>query len=609
MKLKIKSHQVGGVVYSPFGPSQQTQTTSSSSSDTKSEKISGTMKEEVIKILKENGIPSDVDAFLNKANSFLNDSTSLSSKSLFGGTDDDYDLSDLITIQKMANDVRWNKGLYDNAVKNLDAEDAWGEVALDSRGWMYVYEDGTIKTVDPHKFDSSKQVALTNEEMVGYRERSSNYAMNSNLLNSMGGTIGMKSVQTYLLGLVEKLGTSSVEGYASKEKNQIINGIRQLMEAGPDGYYKVSSSQQAQDINAALKYLHGQLTAPMRRTLEATIAAEGGDPTKDKYNFIGSILTNHIDSTQKVEFDQSATKHVLEQSNSDKTKTEKDTYLNRIATGQGEYSRVGLAPKGAIANRGGLMVQAVDFGAMLGTDLKSILPQMSLSDLRTQAEALKATFDQDITFGNQIISAEEERGILWDGRSHLTGVMLPYTTDHRGQIKPDLDLVDRYDAMMQKVGNKKLTQTELSSLLKEFNIPANAIDFQTAQLKNTMLFLSFTAYAGEDTIEMSDSTKRWTEEIDRSEASAIKTTYDNMLKYGTTNPTKNSKRIDSGLSKSGKGEFRRGNVYIPIKSPYLGMHMSMNQNIPQSIVNNFAQRSTLATTMAGANNTISGSFE
>ena len=86
--------------------------------------------------------------------------------------------------------------------------------------------------------------------------------------------------------------------------------------------------------------------------------------------------------------------------------------------------------------------------------------------------------------------------------------MLPYTTDHRGQIKPDLDLVDRYDAMMQKVGNKKLTQIELSSLLEEFKIPASAIDFQTVQLKNTMLFLSFTAYAGEDTIDMTDSTMR-----------------------------------------------------------------------------------------------------
>jgi hypothetical protein len=86
--------------------------------------------------------------------------------------------------------------------------------------------------------------------------------------------------------------------------------------------------------------------------------------------------------------------------------------------------------------------------------------------------------------------------------------MLPYTKDAHGQIKPDLDLVDKYDAMMQKVGNKKLTQTELSSLLQEFQIPASAIDFQTMQLKNTMLFLSFTAYAGEDTINMTDSTLR-----------------------------------------------------------------------------------------------------
>lgn len=605
--MKIKSYQVGGIVYTPFSPQSQTQTTSSGTST--SEKISGTMKKEIIDILKENGIPSDVDAFLNKANEFLNGSMSLSSKSLFGGTDDDYDLSDLITIQKMANDVRWNKGLYDNAVKNLDAENAWGEVALDSRGYMYVYEDGKVKTVDPTKFDGSKQVALTNEEMLGYRERSGSYAMNSGILNSMSGTTGMKTIQDYLIGLVEKLGTSSMQGYASKEQNQIVNGIKHLMEAGPDGYYKITDKQQARDAQSALHYLYNQLTDPMKRTLNATIAANGGDVNRDKWGFVGSILTQNIDNEFKADFDQSATKHELEQTNSDKTKTEKDTYLNRIATGQGEYSRIGLAPEGAIANRAGLMVQAVDFGAMLGTDLKSVLPQMSLSDLRTQAEALKATFDQDITFGNQIISAEEERGVLWDGRSHLTGVMLPYTTDHRGQIKPDLDLVDRYDAMMQKVGNKKLTQTELSSLLKEFNIPATAIDFQTVRLKNTMLFLSFTAYVGEDTIKMSESTKRWTEEIDRSEAGAIKATYDNMLEYGTTNPTKKSKKIDSGLSKSGKGEFRRGNVYIPIKSPYLGMHMSMNQNIPQSIVNNFAQRSTLATTMAGANNTISGSFE
>ena len=68
--------------------------------------------------------------------------------SLFGGTNDDYDLSDLVKIQKMANDVKWNKDRHDKAVANLDDEDAWGEVALDSRGYMYVKDqDGNLTTV------------------------------------------------------------------------------------------------------------------------------------------------------------------------------------------------------------------------------------------------------------------------------------------------------------------------------------------------------------------------------------------------------------------------------------------------------------------------------
>lgn len=107
--MKIKSHQVGGIMYqSPFGPSTQ-QTAGTSEKSTEAEKISGTIKKEVIDILKENGIPSDVNEFLTKANDFLSNSTSLSSMSLFGGTNDDYSISDLITIQQMANSVKWNK--------------------------------------------------------------------------------------------------------------------------------------------------------------------------------------------------------------------------------------------------------------------------------------------------------------------------------------------------------------------------------------------------------------------------------------------------------------------------------------------------------------------
>lgn len=608
--MKIKSYQVGGVVYTPFGPSQQT--TSSSTSDTKTEKITGTMKKEIIDVLKENGIPSDVDKFLSTANSFLNKSTSLSNMSLFGGTDDDYDLSDLIQIQKLANDVRWNKGLYDNAVKNLDAENAWGEVALDSRGYMYVAnKDGNIETISAHEYykdlDSGKYQAITNEQLMSLRERQGGMAFQSGVLSNLNKAIGMDTIYNQLRGVVEKLGTSTLQGYSSKEANDIFNGAKILMSSGPDGYYKITDEKQGRDVNKALNYLYQQLSPEMKRTLDANVAANGGNPNSlDKLEMIEMILLGHTNQKHAADFDSAATKSAGLDAES-KVKKVEDTYLSRISAGQGEYVKLGLAPKGSVMDRGGLVVTAVDFGDVVDKQM-DVLPQMSLADLRTKAEAFKATFGQDVTFGNQILKVGEEKGILWDGTSHLTGLYLPYTKDENGQIKPDLDLVERWDKMNKEIGNKKLTQTELSSLLQKHHIPATAIDFQTGQLKNTMLFLSFTGYASDGVIDLTESSKNWTEHLDRSETAGIKEIYDNVLDYGTTTPGRSTKKLDAGLGNSKRGKFYRGNVYIPIKSPYLGMHMSMNQRIPESIINNFAQRSSLTTEFNMANNKISGSF-
>lgn len=606
--MKIKSYQVGGIVYTPFSPQSQTQTTSSGTST--SEKISGTMKKEIIDVLKENGIPSDVDAFLNKANEFLNGSMSLSSKSLFGGTDDDYNLSDLITIQKMANDVKWNKGLYDNAVKNLDAENAWGEVAMDSRGYMYVYEDGNVKTIAPTKFDSSKQVALTNEEMLGYRERVGKYAMNSSVLNSMSGTTGMKTIQDYLIGLVEKLGTSSLQGYASKEQNQIVNGIKHLMEAGPDGYYKITDKQQARDAQSALHYLYNQLTDPMKRTLNATIAANGGDVNRDKWGFISSILTQNVDYEQKADFDQSATKHALEQSGQDKTQKVQDTYLSRIAHGQGEWTTTSIVPIAAkVSDKGSWLVPAAVVGPMVDKSMNR-LPQMSLASLKTQAEAMKATIETDVTFGAQLISPEQERAILWDGSSQLTNVMLPYKNVN-GRITPNFDLLLNFNNFQEELKkHPNISNFEKSSLMRKYGLTGEDVVEKDGvfELKNTMMFLTFSAYADDDNIDFTDTTERFTEDVSNAEGVRIKDMFNNAVKYGNVTPTKSQKASAvGGYDKARRWDFRKGNVFIPIKSAYLGDHMSMNQYVSKDMMNRFDVRSQLATEMAQAP-TISGQF-
>lgn len=120
--MKIKRYQTGGIVYTPFIPNRGEQTQESSGSSEGQEKISGTFTKEVIDILKENGIPNDVDAFLQEADSFLSKSSSLSQFSIFGGEGGDHNLSDVVRVQSLANRVKFNKELYDSASTQLTKE-------------------------------------------------------------------------------------------------------------------------------------------------------------------------------------------------------------------------------------------------------------------------------------------------------------------------------------------------------------------------------------------------------------------------------------------------------------------------------------------------------
>ena len=118
-------YQSGGVVsYTPFIPTSGTATTSSSGSTAKQDKITGTLQKEIVDVLKENGIQSDVDTFLSQANAFLNKSQHLSSMSLFGGSSDDYSMTDLVQVLSMANRVKQNKAQYDTATDRLKTQDA-----------------------------------------------------------------------------------------------------------------------------------------------------------------------------------------------------------------------------------------------------------------------------------------------------------------------------------------------------------------------------------------------------------------------------------------------------------------------------------------------------
>ena len=608
----IKSHQVGGIVYSPFGSSTRPATNSSQTP----EKISGTMKKEVIDILTESGIPSDVDAFLNAAHSFLGKSTSLSNMSLFGGTNDDYSMSDLIVIQKMANTVKWNKDIYDKAVSNLNDEDAWGDVAIDSTGDMYVMdrESKKITTIDPAKFQNEKYSVLTNRQMLELRTRSASYAMDSGILNDMRATVGIKTVEDFLVGLVEKLGTTTSQGYGSKEQARIINGIQNLMEAGPDGYYKITDKQQARDVHSALQYLHNQLTPQMKKTLEATIAANGGDVQKDKLKFLGLILTQNIDWDQKADFDSSATKSAGIGAEGGGGAMGEVPYLVRIGRGDGQYDLVNISMRtDKVTDSGSMVAWAANMGDLIDKNQNKIGLD-SLTNVLEKCEAIRATRSKDITFGGQLLTDVEKNFIVYDGTSQLTDVWLPFTTVG-GKITPDFEKLEKFNEWSDWIKeHPNLTKVEKLNEAYKRGLNPNEMTYDEQsgiwkfKPEKMKLFLSFGAYADNDNVKFTKRTENLTEELSWSEGAHLADMFDTLFEYGRTDNKKGDRKTGLSFDTVRRWDIRQGNVFIPIDSDFLAMHIGMKEYAPKSTMNQFASRSTLAQNMATAsqNNDVSG---
>ena len=460
--------------------------------------------------------------------------------SLFGGTNDDYDLTDLIKIQKLANDVKWNKERFDKATSNLDSEDAWGEVAMDSRGYMYVQDtEGNIKTVSASEysenFDKGKYIAITNGQLLAIREMTgSPLAMNSEVLNNVSGTIGIKSVQEYILGLVEKLGTTTEQGYGSKKQNEIINGIEQLMAAGPDGFYKITNTQQGKDIKTALTYLYSQLSEPMKRTLRTTIAYNGGDPSKDLIKFIGSILTENVDSTQSVDFDTTTTKHHLQQTGQDQSSEGSVTINDAIRLGTGHD--LGVPQRLQIVTKNGGMafsIFAQSAGKVKDTS-GNPLPSTNIEQLLVKAEAIGGLSLGSISFGDQLLHESDYNKVMFNANKNMYRVEMPYKEVASGKFVPNFELHAKLNRVQDRLkGQPKIKQNILSALKAEGISESEVrIDEQgNVRAINTMPFLVLGGIAGSGTLSFNEESP-YVHNLSREEGNAYKSSYNNIILSG-----------------------------------------------------------------------------
>lgn len=220
------------------------------------------LAKEIIKIVQQNGLESDVNAFLSAANTILNPG--------FDPLGQNYTMAQVLDLLQVANKVKSNYTDYEKTRASLESEDAWNDVATTRDGYMIVMDvnSGEIENIAPNKFDPEKYQALKNSDVMSMRQNNPNMAFNMNILNDLSAASGVKTVMEYIHKTINEFGSSSITGYSEKKANEIQSGLEALehvtpemlgvmLISGPDGKYKIKTKlpNSDSDIRSALEYI------------------------------------------------------------------------------------------------------------------------------------------------------------------------------------------------------------------------------------------------------------------------------------------------------------------------------------------------------------------
>lgn len=577
-KYNIEKKQSGGIIYTPFVPSytdSEAESSSSSSSSSDVGKI-GDVQKEIMDVLQENGLPSDVDYFMQTANQFLR-------KAEITGN---WSMSDFTRIQSLANRVAHNKILYDTATKHLTETGNWNEVALNDKGQMYVIDkDSKVITIDPGEYYKSQNQyqALTNNDILEFRSNVSPF--DSSVLNSMSGSIGINNVVEYVKGLTLDLGTYSISGYTKQESQNMEDMIHQLIAGGPEGYYKFKREVQVDGSSAqqALNYLYNSLPNNMRQLLRAKAAAEGQNPNESPI-LLMQILANHVDESYDVSFDSTATKSAG--IGVDSTTTKEDTYLEHIVTGNtlGKYEDFRITPMGskislnAVGQNGGPLIDRQG----------DRVDQNNLRELLKSTYAFQTVDTNSVTFGSQVVSPEDYDKLVWDNSSQITRIFLPYIQTDEGKIIPNFGLLVQIDEFQKEIDTMggQITPNIQQQLQEYFG----DVVFYNPEIKKLQVndkyvkpFLSISAYANSNTMGNLDTTDAFLSGVDRETGKQIKADYENATMYYMPHGKELDKDKLVDQTRARKGRFYRGNIFIPIIGRTIGTHLTSGQEIPKSV--------------------------
>lgn len=597
MKIKVKKFQVGGQFASlavQYIPTSASTTAGAyapaiASSEGKSSNSSSSSKDElnikdVLKVFDNvKGLPVDVQYVLKDFKQMFDDDTlfSFSGRPSYSSLVNYY----LNNIGKF-NALGHSKELYDEARKELIANNSMDEVAIDRRGRLVVAtEDGGLDAVSLKEFEKGSYKPITNRELLDLRQNKLPFG--DSIYQDMTG-VSMDQIIKKVNAVVHSLGSSEkkLEGYTVKQSDNIKSGLAALQEAATlensamtvDGLYKNSifTKDQKQQAELALKAVYNSLT-PQEQTLLAIHSSKDNpldtlsniiySRTSSSYEFNPTLQANlNLDGTSK---------------KTEKEKQEAQRDVNPLLMMQ-------MMQGGEQRN---LVIQTSDIEAV-GVPAKyySAIPKaddgaMSMEQMLSKSGFGSMLQGDVITFGDQPISKGNLGDIMYNNNGGYMAI-LPCITDTLGNKVVDLSVLDQYKEVARSI-NKEVGSpeyyAELAKGLKEKGLDELLTGSDTLNLDRFQQFFVVQGYTTDRVLKGNDRFKdsQFIKEV-------ADTSIADRMKKALSSKENGEYDIDPydkwGIFEfwNGWDDIYTGTVYIPItsnqNSPYLAYGQSIKQN-------------------------------
>lgn len=581
--MKIKLYAGGGIAYLPT-TDVRGEAAKAASSSSNSSKVPG-FADKIIDMVKSEGIDSDVNAFLNQVERTLNLANDPTGQNL--------SMKEILQLARAASSVKTNYLMFKDAQKALDAEDAWGDVATDSRGYIYTWnqESNKIEKVAPSAYNAEKQLALTNQDLLNFRWNNTDTKYDTSIITDVSKSVGMKTISTYLVDLIKKFEQSEVTGYGSKTNSEIASGLKALVDhldingntigdlitAGPDGLYKLTQKATVKDTNIAkaVSYLIQSLNNDMKHALVAKAAVEGYTPEA----YLVELLDIYTGRSMVADYDATTSRAANGGEGGSSGSKIQQTLAETYVTGSNAVP-MQLIPISPSGSRVTLYAPAQNVQSVRLDRSGQPGQPMPISNLRTIVQDSYAignvTNRGTVVFGDQLINENQLNGLVYTG-TDMYRVILPYKVVDGKHIVPDFELQNRLNDIVE---NGKSQGDDISTINRFLNqaCPGARYNPQTEiiELPNNRkhTFLTFGAQAASNYVDF-DTNSEYITKANNSNVDV----YKNAVQYGYATHGKNDKKSTeaSGIgpavdpfSWGTSGKIYEGMVYLPISNDLAG---------------------------------------